>query len=360
MIKVLQMQRLNIPFRVSFSHAARTRTATETVFVTTELEGGAVGRGEGCPRDYVTGENLDTAFRFFEKYKERLKAIRSVADLMDFAEAHRLEIDENPAAFCAIEMSLLDAFGQQGRKSVEELLGVSTHMRRFQYSAVIGITQGFEKMADEYIALGMKDFKIKLSGHFSEDLKNVGYLQKKVGDGFRLRVDANNLWCDVDEAVDYIARLQMPLLGVEEPLKSRNFSDLKEFSKKSKFRLILDESFKVKDDFDQVVGSDFWIINVRVSKMGGLIRSLRIVEKARKLSVPIIVGAQVGETSYLSKAGMIVANSCGASLLAQEGAFGTYLLEKDIVDNPLQFGKKGFLKYESLPDGYGMGLVFRK
>ena len=36
-----------------------------------------------------------------------------------------------------------------------------------------------------------------------------------------------------------------------------------------------------------------WIINLRVSKMGGLLRSLRAVEIARRCGFPIVVGAQV-------------------------------------------------------------------
>ena len=94
--------------------------------------------------------------------------------------------------------------------------------------------------------------------------------------------------------------------------------------------------------------------------MGGLIRSLNIVEKARKLGIGLIIGAQVGETSLLTRAGLVVANVARDILVAQEGAFGTYLLEQDICDAPLMFGKSGILSvadYSTLQDP-GLGFKF--
>jgi len=45
----------------------------------------------------------------------------------------------------------------------------------------------------------------------------------------------------------------------------------------------------------------------------------------------VIVGAHVGETSLLTRAALTVANSARDLLVAQEGAFGTHLLARDVV-----------------------------
>ena len=66
--------------------------------------------------------------------------------------------------------------------------------------------------------------------------------------------------------------------------------------------------------------------------MGGILCSLGIAKEASKLNVPIIIGAQVGETSILTRAALTVAITYRDILLAQEGAFGTYLLKRDKVD----------------------------
>ena len=62
----------------------------------------------------------------------------------------------------------------------------------------------------------------------------------------------------------------------------------------------------------------------------------------------MIVGAQVGETSLLTRAGLLVAAAAAASLLGQEGAFGTYLLEQDVCEPPLVFGAGGTLDADDL------------
>ena len=71
----------------------------------------------------------------------------------------------------------------------------------------------------------------------------------------------------------------------------------------------------------------------------------------------LIIGAQVGETSILSRAALLIANHYRNIIIAQEGAFGAYLLEKDISENPIVFGKDGILESSLInTSGYGWGL----
>lgn len=95
--------------------------------------------------------------------------------------------------------------------------------------------------------------------------------------------------------------------------------------------------------------------------MGGLIRSLEIVARARALGVQLIIGAQVGETSLLTRAAWTVAQAAGDALLAQEGAFGTYLLQEDIRRPALMFGAGGVLDPKNYlnPNSSGWGFRFQ-
>ena len=57
--------------------------------------------------------------------------------------------------------------------------------------------------------------------------------------------------------------------------------------------------------------------------------------------IGIIVGAQVGETSILTRASLAVMNEHAAiTLIAAEGAFGTLLLEHDLTEPCLMFGSR--------------------
>jgi hypothetical protein len=95
--------------------------------------------------------------------------------------------------------------------------------------------------------------------------------------------------------------------------------------------------------------------------MGGLIRSLAVVSGAHERGIPLIVGAQVGETSVLTRAGLTVAQAAFADLVAQEGAFGTFLLERDACEPSLMFGAGGVLDPQAYPalgtPGFGLHQV---
>ena len=62
------------------------------------------------------------------------------------------------------------------------------------------------------------------------------------------------------------------------------------------------------------------------------------------------------ETSLLTRVALTVAQAAGPSLVAQEGAFGTFLLERDICDPPLMFGAGGILDASTVKKGTGIYL----
>jgi hypothetical protein len=76
------------------------------------------------------------------------------------------------------------------------------------------------------------------------------------------------------------------------------------------------------------------------------------------LGIGLIVGAQVGETSLLTRAGLTAAQATQGLLVAQEGAFGTHLLESDICNPPLMFAKAGLLDTTNYPNLIKPGLGF--
>ena len=52
---------VQLPFRFSFGHALAARSSTTNLIVAVTLDDGAVGYGEGVPREYVTGETPESA-----------------------------------------------------------------------------------------------------------------------------------------------------------------------------------------------------------------------------------------------------------------------------------------------------------
>ncbi len=360
MIKALSVQSLKIPFKQAFMHASAVRAETESVLVTVVNDAGLTGVGEGCPRHYVTGETVDSIRCFVEEYREQWISFAMVDDLRCWAALQAATIDRNPAAWCAVETAFLDLLGKESGLPIESVLGLPTLGGRFQYSAVLGTDSlsSFEKQLGQYLAAGFTDFKVKVTGRLESDVDKLVRLASCDVPNLRVRLDANNLWSDAVEALTYLRQLPGRIRAIEEPLKVGDYEGCRRVAREMKVPIILDESFLRLEQFPAIQDEpSTWIINIRVSKMGGLLRSLAVAVRAKEFGIPMIIGAQVGETSILARAALTVANSYRDILVAQEGAFGTLLLERDICEPSLMFGAAGRLDPSAVSGRAGLGVT---
>jgi L-alanine-DL-glutamate epimerase-like enolase superfamily enzyme len=345
LIKELRMSKLRIPFRVSFRHANATRSATESVWLEAVDFDGHVGYGESCPRSYVTGEDLESCSRFFLEHRDGLRRrVGCLADLREWVTTHRTEIDQSPAAWCAIELALLDLLARRERRSLEALLGVPELDGIFHYTGVVGdqSKSAFSKQVTQYREMGFEQFKVKLSGEQTHDAAKFAILSSEGTSAEHVRVDANNLWKTASDATSYLLPMAASFCAIEEPLSAGDYDGMRQLSESLGKLMILDESFLRIDQFSLIdVDRQRWLINLRISKMGGLLRSLEVARRAVENGIGLIVGAQVGETSLLTRAALTVAHVARPVLKGQEGAFGTFLLQADVMDPPLTFGNRG-------------------
>lgn len=362
----LVLNQIAIPFRVKFRHASAERSETSSLWVEAISESSLIGYGESCPRSYVTGESLESAQSFFSQHQDAIcNEITSLSTLRAWAAKHQNELNSNPAAWCAIELSILDLLAKQENMSIEHFLNMPALHGSFQYSAVLGDASidTFKLSAEQYFQQGFTDFKLKLSGNIKRDKEKITVIRELKKNDIRIRVDANNLWEQSDGAIKFLQALDYPFFAIEEPLLPNAYPELSLIADALNCKIILDESFLRVEQFASLQNSpQHWLINLRISKMGGLLRSLAIIDCARKLGIDLIIGAQVGETSLLTRAALTAALAASDILIAQEGAFGTHLLESDICKPPLMFAKAGLLNVANYPALIkpGLGYTFEE
>lgn len=366
MIDFIRARPLAIPFRLAFRHASATRAATQSVWVEARSSDGRTGFGEGCPREYVTGESVASAQAFVARHAAAWRRdIAGIDGLRAWAAANRPEIDANPAAWTAVELALLDLFGKAANAPLERLLGLSPLDGRFRYTAVIGDgpPAEFEAQLARYRQAGFRDFKIKLAGERERDLAKVRALRAAGIEAGAVRADANNLWRQAEAAIGALEALGCPFFALEEPLAAADYGGMRRIAAALGCAIVLDESMARAEQLAALPGeTQTWIVNVRVSKMGGVTRSLDFVQQARARGLRLVVGAHVGETSVLTRAAIVVARAAGDALVGLEGAFGTHLLERDVVEPPLTFGAGGVLDFGASEIGArpGLGLEIRE
>jgi len=344
----------------------------DPIVVAVELMDGTIGYGETLARPYVTGETPESVIESVEDvFLERLLDFgpSGFFDGVEGIEAlpwHGAEGEPVSAARAAIELALLDAYSRFFDVPLDRLAGWADltnfetpgSAARIRYSAVLANSTHAGTMKWLRLAwwFGLRDFKLKV-GWPDDDrrLRAVfDYLRRSIAAGkASIRLDANGCWTK-DEAVQRLgAWCDLPIAFVEQPLAKSSEADLATLKACVAPPLMHDESLVTLEDanrlIEQNVADGF---NIRISKCGGLLPSLRLAHLARKHDVAIQLGCMVGETSILSAAGRRFLEMTPGVHFA-EGWYGSFLMTRDVVRKSLRFGYGG----RGRPLGrYGLGV----
>src|SRR5215467_14384159 len=121
---------VRIPLTRPVRHASHSRTSTDNLVVRCVLDDRTEGFGEGVPREYVTGETIDTALDLLRRsdLPAQLTPCADFAAAVALAERFRLapvpgdDRDcQGNAARCAVELALLDAYGRHFRQPLSKV-----------------------------------------------------------------------------------------------------------------------------------------------------------------------------------------------------------------------------------------------
>jgi L-alanine-DL-glutamate epimerase-like enolase superfamily enzyme len=290
----------------------------------------------------VTGESEESCVAFISGRRESLLMVEDYQSLLVWRESNFSEIENNPAAWCAIELAFLDLFAQESNQSINELMGEMYIPQELKYSAILGDSAPgvWEKLCDWHLENEMSNFKLKLNGESEIDKARINYILNKNSQA-EIRIDANNMWKTVEEGVAYLNELPAELNGVEEPLTFPDWKGMNNLSHFLAYPIIADEHVCQFNDLYKIENPQRIIVNLRVSKCGGLINSIAMGKEALELGMKVIVGAQVGETSALTRAGFLLSSALTHDVWAHEGAYGKLLLDEDPFREYYQLGKEG-------------------
>ena len=366
----LEAFHVRLPLRRPVRHASFARTATDNLLVRCELSDGSVGWGEGVPREYVTGETIDSATALLQATDFRGQ-LTSCADFpAAVALADRLTLAAVPgdargcrsnAARCAAELALLDAYG---RRFGENLTGVTklvapalfAPQEWVQYSGMILSARGWKARvaAVGQRIYGFDAIKVKVGVAGANDARRLKTIRRCTGPGVDLRVDANEAWPPGEVAGRLAALGPARISSVEQPVAHEHVGELAAIRKAITVPVVLDESVCSLSDA-QAAAEGGWCdgFNLRLSKCGGYLPTLKLALFARDHGLTIQLGCQVGESGVLSAAGRHFAASV-AGLVHREGSYDRRLLLDWLTAEDVTFGRGGFAPALT---GSGVGAV---
>jgi len=193
-IVALNAYQVRIPLRRRIRHAAHTRTETDNVLVRCALEDGSVGFGEGVPRDYVTGETIDSAFDLLRRsdlagQREECRDFEQAVALAERLQLASVPGDERGcegnAARCAIELAILDAYGQSFRRSLSDVVRllapeIYQPQPRVRYSGAITTARGIKTLTAAIVfrIYRFRQVKIKVGMEGYNDRRRLSVVRR--------------------------------------------------------------------------------------------------------------------------------------------------------------------------------------
>lgn len=349
-----------IALRNPVRHASHIRFGNETLLVRCVMDDGSVGWGEGLPRVYVTGESIGSVWRHLEatdfsglKDQRYAGAVEVAAAVDRFAFA---DVQPDPGVAvrecfgnvvrCATEMAILDAACRVEGCSVGDLIlrlpdaaGFATPVDEVFYSgAVTSVSsrkQWISALKMRLFAFRAVKVKVGTEGICDEDcLRRV---RTVVGRKVKLRLDANEAWRCEDVASKMEPLLMHRPTSLEQPVPHADVAGLKQVRSEITVPIMLDESLCCLEDAQRAIDGGWCdLFNIRLSKCGGIVRSVRLATMAQQAGLGYQLGCQVGETGILSAAGRHFACNI-PNLRYLEGSFDRFLVRETLIDQDLTF-----------------------
>lgn len=204
------------------------------------------------------------------------------------------------SAKSALEMAWLDWLGKSQKKPLWTLWNTPSP-KTPPTSYTIGLDsievmqQKVEKAADYPI------LKVKLgTDRDREIIEGIRAITDKP-----IRVDANEGWEELataKEQISFLADQNIEL--VEQPMPSAMTDELQALKKWSPLPLMADESFVGSENLDDIA-QQFDGINIKLAKIGSLVKARNVIKEARKRNLEVMVGCMI-ESSLAISAGALI------------------------------------------------------
>ncbi len=362
-IEKAELYALKIPFKMVFTHSMASRAFSDSLIL--KIEGqGKRGFGEAIVRDYVSGEIgkgadlLENAKKIIVRILEPLiERNISWKDGKEHLDSLALELHELPL-LCAVETALLDMFCHSSGEDIYDLLKRKPLKKSIQYGGTLPILPILEAeyILDMYEKVNIRNIRIKLGTDLDYNEEILKLSREKLGWDFDLRVDANASWSLEMALANLKLCRKYGIFLVEEPFgrDREEILFLLKYPENRDFQFVADESALTVSDIEAMAKNrSYHMVNLRLSKNGGLIKVLKMAEIAEKGGLQYQIGCHVGETGILSALGRVAASILPKAEYV-DGSYDSYLLSENITSENFSFGFGGVAE---IIRGQGLGFI---
>jgi L-alanine-DL-glutamate epimerase-like enolase superfamily enzyme len=283
------------------------QVAAEGVLVRLWTGDDLVGWGEASPYAPITGETQASCIAVGKRLAQVVRN-RDVFDLALMAADMDAAVVGNPSIKAALEMAAWDLCGKLARQPVCHLLGQYRESFETDRTVYLDEPLAMAEKAKETVREGYKAVKVKVGQSPELDVARVRAVRAAVGEKIRIRIDANQGWTR-DTALKALRSLEeFDIEFCEQPVASSDWEGLRQVSEHSRIPIMADESVHGPSDAIECVRrAAANLINIKLMKSGGILKSMRIAAIAEAANMQCMLGSMVETRLALTAAAHVVA-----------------------------------------------------
>ena len=332
------------PFQTSSSRKAH----LDHILVRVDGEG-VVGWGEcASPSDpYYCPETTGTCWHILEDFLAPAVLGRDWSTIEELTAFYR-PVKGNRFAKAGLEMACWDALARSTGVPLHRMLGGT------RPEILSGVSLGIESSVDvlfeqigRYLDEGYRRIKLKIApGWDVEVVRKVRERHPEI----LLQVDANSAYT-LDDLPTLQALDDFDLLLIEQPLAHDDIIDHARLQAALRTPICLDESIHSAEDARKAIEIGACrIINIKVSRVGGLLEAKRVHDVCQARGIPVWCGG-MHEFGIGRAANVAVSSLPGFTLPGDVSGSDKYYAE-DIVDPPILARRGAIAMFE----GPGLGV----
>jgi L-alanine-DL-glutamate epimerase and related enzymes of enolase superfamily len=270
-----------------FTISGHTFTSETTVYVKLEHDG-VIGYGEAGP-GYYFNETLEDFIRFITTLDlSQFKDPTAIDAILAYTDSRATGLT---SAKAAVDIALHDLVGKLLGKPSYSFFGVDP-ITMPTTTLTIGIDKPDMIRKKVMEAVGFTKLKVKLGGpndkEIIETIRSVSDLP--------LTIDANQGWTDREQALDMIHWLnERNTIFIEQPMPRDQWDNHAWLTERSPLPIVADEAMQRLKDVERIKGA-YHGLNIKMVKCTGMHEGFKIIQKARKLGLKLMIGC-MGESS---------------------------------------------------------------
>lgn len=238
----------NVPYRRREISSVVARDGVTDVVVKVATEDGLIGWGEACGGADVT--SVDAAVKAMVPFvigRDPWDREAMRADAFHRGLWHHRTMTGN-YAWAGIDMALWDLCGKAAEQPIHKLLGRRRESVDYFYYLSHGVEEDVAVECAEGLDANFNVFYIKVGIDFHKDLRLVAAARQALGEGPRLRLDANGAWASGDALRQIRAFAEYDIDFIEQPVTEHPLSAMAELRARSPVPLAANEGLWTEAD----------------------------------------------------------------------------------------------------------------